>query len=420
MNNNGEYIYTQMVETENGVVVFPAVFRGIYYLVITHDNFDEYVASNVDFSVEPTYTMNCELVETLLQPYNLEIDLYNDLSATFKWNHTADIIEDFETCGDFKIEPIGVVDWNYNDVDKKNTIGIDNFTYLNENEPHSFMTFNPSQTTPPIDLNLNPTIAPHSGDKFLISFGVTHGSNDDYFISPELNFGQDFAFRFWAKSFDDVPAMNKIMVGYSTTGYQPEDFTWITETAIELPFDRWTRYDYNLTSEVKYVTIRNVSDGGYILMIDDVEIYAPESTRALVTYQVYLNDNLMGETTGFTFDFATADILPDEINVAGVKAIYSSGESEMSTIEFLGVYTDAPANPIQANMNVYPNPTNGAFTIELDGEYEVTILNSLGAKVYSKTISQQERVMLRDFNPGMYIISAKSGQKVAFKTIVVQ
>lgn len=419
-NNDGISVYTQTVENANGVVVMTEVFKGTYGVMITHDGFDNFMASGVDLSEDAAYTLAYELVETLQKPFNLNITLHQDYSAAFEWNYTADILEDFESCTDFAIEPEGVVKWKYLDVDKKNTIGIENFTYLNENEPHSFMIFTPSQTTPPIDVDLNPSIAPHSREKFLASFGVTHGTNDDYFISPELNFGKDFKFSFWAKSFDDTPALNKIMVGYSTTGFQPEDFTWIAESPIALPYESWNRYEYDMTSDIKHVTIRNVSDGGTILMIDDVELYAAESTRGLITYEVYLNGDLKGETTGHTFDFATEDVIVGETNVAGVKAIFSTGESEMATIEFLGGFVDVSQELLPGNMKVYPNPSNGTFTIELDGEYEVTIVNSVGAQVYNKIISQKEKVMLKDLNPGMYIISAKSDKKAAFKTIIVQ
>ena len=418
--NNGAYVYSQTIEAENGTVVFPYVFKGTYTVLIQHDGFDNFVANNVDFTTESTYTKNYQLVETLLQPYNLEIDVHNDLSAVFKWNYTANIVENFESCNDFEINPHGVVDWKYNDVDKKSVIGIDNFAYPNENDPNAFMIFNPSETTPPISINLNPDIAPHSGNKFLAGFGVEYGSNDDYFISPKLNFGQNFTFAFWAKSFSDAPAPNKIMVGYSTTGFQPADFTWITTTAISLPFSPWTQYSYNLVADVKYVTIRNVSDGGYILMIDDVEIYTAATTRSLVKYQVYLNNNLMGETTNTTFDFGSDDILYNQTNVAGVKAIYSSGESQMSTIEFLGIYTDTPEQQLQGKMLVYPNPSHGSFTIELDGEYEVSILNSLGVTVYSKVISQQGKITLKDLKPGMYIITAKSDKKTVYSRMIIQ
>lgn len=418
--NNGNNVYSQTIEAENGVVVFPAIFKGTYAVLIQHDGFDDFTASNVDFSTEPNYTKNYQLVETLLQPFNLEIDVQDDLSAVFNWNRTANIIENFESCNNFELNPQGVVNWKYHDVDMKSTIGIDNFTYPNENEPNAFMIFTPSETTPPISINLNPAIAPHSGNKFLAGFGVNFGSNNDYFISPALNFGQNFTFAFWAKSFSDAPSPNKIMVGYSTTGFQPADFTWITTSAITLPFSNWTQYSYNLTSDIKYVTIRNVSDGGYILMIDDVEIFAAATSRSLVKYQVYLNNNLMGETNNTTFDFASADIIYNQTNMAGVKAIYSSGESQMSTIEFLGIYTDSPEQQIQGKMNVYPNPSKGSFTIELDGEYEVSILNSLGVTVYNKIIAQQGQIALKDLHPGMYIISAKSDKKAVYNRIIIQ
>jgi len=418
--NSGNQIYTQNVEQENGVVVFPEVMKGTYSLMITHDGFENYNESNIDFSVDPAYSMDVELIEMLLQPFNLGIELYVDLSAQLKWNHTMDIVEDFESCNNFEIDPSGVVDWKYNDVDKKSTIGIENFTYPNENAPHSFMIFNPSQTTPPIDLELNPGIAPYSGDKFLVSFGVNTGSNDDYFISPKLNFGQDFVFSFAAKSFDNNPSLNKIMVGYSTTGYQPEDFIWLTTSAIHPPMNSWNMYTYDISSAATYVTIRNISDGGYILMIDDVSIYTEAPSRELITYQVYLNDNLMGETTAYDFDFASDDVIANEMNVAGVKAIYSSGESEMSTIEFLGVFTSLPDRTRQEKINIFPNPSNGTFTIELDGEYKVSILNSLGVSVYSKTISRKGEIMLEDLSPGIYFILAKSDQKTAVSRIIIR
>ncbi len=71
-------------------------------------------------------------------------------------------------------------------------------------------------------------------------------------------------------------------------------------------------------------------------------------------------------------------------------------------------------------MNVYPNPSKGSFTIELDGEYEVSILNSLGVTVYNKIIAQQGQIALKDLHPGMYIISVQSDQKTVYKRIIVQ
>ena len=87
--------------------------------------------SNVDLSTNETYTLDCELIETLAKPFNLQVEIKYPI-VTLKWNHTENIFEDFESCSDFAIAPQGVVDWKYNDVDKLATVGIDGFEYPNK------------------------------------------------------------------------------------------------------------------------------------------------------------------------------------------------------------------------------------------------------------------------------------------------
>ncbi len=418
---NGLHSYTYTVENENGVVNLEPIFKANYYISITHEGFNNYFMSNVDFSTNNSYTIDCELIETLEKPFNLEIELKNTV-VTFKWNHTENIFEDFESCSNFEIEPQGVVNWKYNDVDKLATIGIVSFQYPNENMPHSFMIFNPSETNPPIDLEANPTIAPFSGNKYLTSFGSVNGNNDDFIISPKLNFEKDFKFRFKAKSFSIEPKPNKIMVGYSETGYDPANFIWLTETPVQLAADKWYTYQYTIPASANYVTIHNVSDGGYILMIDDIEIFAKSTklnSRHLVKYQVYLNDNQMGETTDYTFDFNATDLLTGQPNTAGVKAIYSSGESEMATTQFM--FTDINENLGTSTISVYPNPSNGVFSIQLDDQYEVMITNIQGSVVFSEILTQgSQQLNLSNLSSGIYLINAKSTDKVFRQTIIIR
>ncbi|MDD2196850.1 MAG: T9SS type A sorting domain-containing protein, partial [Bacteroidales bacterium] len=418
---DGDYTYSKTLETNDGILVFNEVFKGVYNILIKHERFEDYMDTDVDLTTESDYTLNYELIEKLIMPTNLQVTMNDDLSAVFKWNYTANIIEGFEGCTDFAIAPKGVVDWIYFDLDMRPTVGINNFEYLNENAPHSFMAFNPSATTPPVDLSLNPTIAPYNGDKYLASFGVDYGQNDDYFISPKLNFEGDFLFQFWAKSFSVDPAPNKIRVGYSKTGFQPEDFTWLTEEPIDLLAVKWTQYSYSLTSDVKYVAINNVSDGGYILMIDDVEILGEELTKgkSFVNYKVYLNGESMGSTDNNTFNFAENELLEGE-NIAGVEAIYDSGASEMATITFYPTGNSIADEVLQAQMSIYPNPSNGTFSIKLDGKYEVQIVNITGALVYSKTITNNAVIDLENIASGVYVVTAKSDKKFAAKRIVIK
>lgn len=417
------YSFSKTVTNIDGTIVFENIFKDIYDLAIQHPRFESLYDSDLDFTTNATYSANYELIELLGEPDNLNISVINDTAAYFNWNHTANLVEDFELCDNFAINPEGIVNWKYIDGDNRPTIGISNFEYLNENAPHAFMSFNPTATQPPIDIELNPVIAPHSGTKFLASFGVDMGVNDDYFISPELNFSSDFEFSFWAKSLEEDPAPNKIMVGYSTTGSEPEDFIWFTESPIELASNKWTNYAYSVIHNTKHLCIHNVSDGGTVLMIDDVEVYSNEAPkgRQLTNYEVYLNDVLIAEPTDDTFMFTSEHLGLRETTTytAGVKAIYDSGESAIATVDFT-IETISITDELQGKINVYPNPSNGLFTIELDGTYEVSVFNNLGKVVYTSTVSQKGLLDLSDMNAGIYYISAKSDKKITVQTIVIK
>lgn len=420
--NDGVYEYNKELVGSDGIVVFNDVFKGVYTIVIDHEYFEKITDMNIDLSLNPEYTMNYELIETLTQPYNLNITINNDTSVVFKWDFTEDIIEDFESYDNFAIAPQGTYKWRYFDLDGRPTVGIDNFDFPNENAPHAFMIFNPTSTNPPIDLELNPIIAPHLGDKFLASFGANAGQSNDLFISPKLHFENEFSFYFWAKSLVADPALNKMKVGYSTTGYQPEDFIWITETPVELAADKWQNYTYSLASDVKYVAINNVSDGGYVMMIDDVRIFGGESakSKSLVNYEIFLNDVKMGETTGNVFTFAKEDIPLNTENVAGVKTIYSSAESEMSVISFQigeNSIADDAQKPV---ISAFPNPSDGTFTITVNGIYQVEILNSMGVSVYNNIISQDETINLSDMPAGVYFIKANSEMQYTVQSIIIK
>ena len=156
-------------------------------------------------------------------------------------------------------------------------------------------------------------------------------------------------------------------------------------------------------------------------MIDDVEIFAQNSksdNRHLVNYKVYLNDSLIGETTDYTFDFDLSNPPKSESYTAGVVAVYSSGESEMATTYFsiIGINENTEIGALK----VYPNPSNGTVTVQLDDEYEITVTNIQGSVVYSKTVIGTEQLDLSGLSSGMYIINAKSASNVLRQTIIIR
>ncbi|MDD3525766.1 MAG: PKD domain-containing protein [Bacteroidales bacterium] len=72
--------------------------------------------------------------------------------------------------------------------------------------------------------------------------------------------------------------------------------------------------------------------------------------------------------------------------------------------------------------SIHPNPTEGSFVISITdaGNYQMTILNSLGREVLSKTISGATSVDLSDQAQGLYFVKLTNGAKVWIEKVVMQ
>ena len=76
-----------------------------------------------------------------------------------------------------------------------------------------------------------------------------------------------------------------------------------------------------------------------------------------------------------------------------------------------------------SQFNVYPNPTNGVFTIELDGnvKYDVTVNNILGQTVYAtSTTAMNITIDLSSFEKGIYTIELKNNSGTYIDKIIVE
>ncbi|MBG0860574.1 MAG: T9SS type A sorting domain-containing protein, partial [Bacteroidales bacterium] len=77
-------------------------------------------------------------------------------------------------------------------------------------------------------------------------------------------------------------------------------------------------------------------------------------------------------------------------------------------------------------INLFPNPTNGHFSIELlsdlqDGNYKVTVLSITGETVYSGIISNEEYIKQFDLSylkPGTYILTIMSDEIIITKKFI--
>ena len=335
VSTDGEYRYTATVADGQRNCTIRDVSKGSYRLTVVSNRF-ETISEEISPDTEDAYTFSYTLDEKLTAPVNLTASpAAEDGTYDLTWNLTSNIFEDFESHPDFTLNSPGEIGWSYLDNDdNERTYGLsangEQVIYDNWGTPTAYIIFNPSTTDPRSDSDGN--INAYSGSKFLGSFASSSGANDDFIISPELFFDSDFEFSFYARSYSDVYGTDKMMVGYSLTDIEPESFTWLNNgLEITVPAYLWTHYTYTIPAAAKYVTIRCVSNDTFLFMVDDIQIGSGEAApfRTFAQkFEIYLDGEKKGETTDNTYQIA-AD---GGRHTIGVKAIYETGESEMSEI----------------------------------------------------------------------------------------
>lgn len=280
-------------------------------------------------------------------PYNLRLTGVNEHTVSLAWTSPEPVdgfLEDFEGHNDFAINSSGSIGWTYIDADNKPTYTWQACTFPTQGQKMAYVVMNPWQTVPAV--NDNPNYKPHSGQKMLVDFCAVDAQNNDYIISPRLNFDADFQISFWARSYKTGENYNaeRIRVGYSTTGTQPSDFTFVNESPyVELP-DEWTLVAYDIPKDARYVTINCVSDDAFMLLIDDIFVgtnkIRPESANMaraaaknpVVGFNVYRNGEKLNSKPVESVSYT--DEVPDygdyQYTVAAVKKDGSVSEQSVA------------------------------------------------------------------------------------------
>lgn len=99
----------------------------------------------------------------------------------------------------------------------------------------------------------------HSGHRFLGSPFHSDISNDDWIVSPELDFTEPFTFSFFARSFADRFADEKFIAAYSMTDTNANSFIPLHCDSITT-IAEWNEYSFMVPAAAKYVAVEQVSD----------------------------------------------------------------------------------------------------------------------------------------------------------------
>lgn len=316
-------------------------------------------------------------------PYNLKATVdaaANEVLLTWNTEETGDayrtnIYEDFENMRSWEINPAGDYGWSYIDGDGGRPY-LDDYEvmpYPTDGEPLAAMVMTPNELHKYI-YEPNPA---HSGENYLLfksNYSKGDGTRpapapDDWFISPALDYGSEFIFRFYCKADPDAESpygdrwnTEQFLVGYSKTDRKPGSFVWMTENneKVTTNFNEWVKKEYSMPANARYVCIRYCTpDCGYWFMVDDVFIGIESGARApraaeFKGFEISL-DNKVVDTTPET-NYMLTDLTPG-VHVAKVTAVYEGGRSKAAVTSFTigssGISETAPAG-----ISVYPNPAS--------------------------------------------------------------
>lgn len=369
-----------------------------------------YVTVTGALSVVSGVTMSVVLLEDMALPFSLAIT--NDgTDATFTWNNVTGFSDDFESYEDFALtfDP-----WILNDVDAGATYGFTGITFLNSGAPMAGIIFNPSLTTPALSTST------HSGSKMIAIFNTTDLLDNDWIIAPKTQISPNGQVSFFARAFDATYVAEKFRVFVSTTGTAPADFTALG-ALVTCSDTSWHEYSYSLAAyagQEVYIGIQCTSADQFILFIDDFSI-GQATSKAFVGYNVYLDNMTTPVATNVaatTFTFLAPAVGE---HVAGVSAVYTTGQSAIVTLPWTMGNININTNP-SSNVNIYPNPTTGKIVIENVSNSNIYITNILGNVISAKeNVDGSASFDLSDFAKGIYMVKIVSGNKVVTRKINV-
>lgn len=141
--------------------------------------------------------------------------------------------------------------------------------------------------------------------------------------------------------------------------------------------------------------------------------------KAFLGFNVYLDgEEVATEITETTYLFSD---LPSGEYTAGVQSVYTTGSSDIMTIDFEVESDVAVTDAGEETLRVYPIPARNTMFVESGTSIDhIRVLDLSGQEVYStsKTNASEHAIEVSGFHPGVYFLQVTTKQGV--KTITVQ
>lgn len=410
----------------DGVAVFTEVPIGTYTYDVDLEGYTSQLAQ--ELIVDGDEIVDIELIEILAAPYGLNVNVnYSALSAELIWNSGessfADSFEDgtFNAWGDYIQGP--------------GTPGDDG------PNPYWYVTDDPGGA---------------AADGTKICFSDWGYNIDTWIVSEDLLVTESTTLSFWWNTsyywHVDPNPNGSMHVKISTNGGANWTSIWTEEDAGV--FTNWVWYEtvLDLSSYAGLVKIafNFVSNDGATYSLDNIlftdaprkvgtiavsnvpELPAngksakgasytfTKAARSLIGYNVYLDDMVTPVNaepiTGTSYLF---EGLALGNYTAGVKAVYTTGASELVTIDFSTIQVGVSSETF-ANFIAYPNPFSNQITISNPAVVSrVVVTNVLGQVVLNVNTNGAAQIETGNLSSGIYLVTfqAANGERLVSKMI---
>jgi hypothetical protein len=364
-------------------------------------------------------------------PKNLTANIVNDNNVELNWDNPngTKLFEGFEG------------DWPPANWEVKYNTNIDGTGLVNPNEDKpTWFSANEDSFTP-----TNSEII-HSGNN---AAGITYNSKDiNWLISPEISVEDKDELSFWL---------------YYTNGYYDGIYYYTNFYVLVQNGNNWdkvlfltngdkvNRYEKQIKIDLSNYADKSVKiafvyehTNSFDLFVDDIQIAQSNKSEVFIQdnakgdgtfsgYKVYRNDEEIAQVSGIlTTSYLDETSLENGDYTYYVTATYSNpdGESEASNKEEITINTNGVSDKnFENSLMIYPNPSNGQFTIKTDaqisGDVIVNLYDLSGKLVYSNTFNSNniqfnERIRIDNAKHGMYNLQLINNKKIYNQKLLIQ
>lgn len=231
-------------------------------------------------------------------------------------------------------------------------------------------------------------------------------------------------------NFSDQSTGNPSAWNWTFTGGNPSTSTDQNPT---IEYDTPGVYEVSLEVTNPFGT-NTVTQTAYIEVVEEA---VPSFAFAINSATVQFTNTSSGGTS-FEWDFGdgTTDDTENPAHTYDAKGTYLV---TLSVTNACGTVTTTAEVTIDINnimelafleaLNVYPNPNNGNFTIDLEGPsaefVELTLMSNLGQLIYREKVGFQSgqirhQVTTEDLSKGIYLLQVRSGNQAVYRKIQIQ